>query len=191
MESHFMAYMYRLRLIDRWSLMRHTEKDSVAQHSLHVALLAHALCTIATSVYGRSVPTGKIVCAALFHDATEVITGDIPTPVKHHNPEILKNFRAIESMASQRLLAMIPKPLRAEYEDLFTHQTDDVQMWVKAADQLDAYIKCTVEVASGNREFAVARDQYRQRLVSLQMPEMDYFLSTYAPSFERSLDELQ
>lgn len=117
-KAIFFAYMYRLRYIERWSLMRNVMKENVAEHSFHVAILTHVLCTIANDVYDRKVPTDRIVSMALFHDATEVFTGDIPTPVKHHNPKILSNFREIEQLAADRLLDMIPDSLRAVYDPL-------------------------------------------------------------------------
>jgi 5'-deoxynucleotidase len=188
---HFLAYMYRLQHIDRWSLMRNSQRENVAEHTFHVALLAHALCTIAKNVFHKEVPTEKVVCATLFHDATEVITGDIPTPVKHHNADILRNFREIERLASERLLDMVPSELQDEYKSLLIEPSEEVLRWVKAADRLDAYLKCTVEILTGNREFVVARDECLDALRTMAMPEIDYFLETFAPSFEKTLDELR
>ncbi len=191
MGSHFLAYMYRLQYIERWSLMRNTYRENVAEHSFHVALIVHTLCMIAQHVFHKEVATGQIVCDALFHDATEVMIGDIPTPVKHHNALILKNFREIEKLAGERLLSMIPPALQTAYVPLLCENEEQTLPWVKAADRLDAYLKCTFEVLTGNREFAVARDQYRKTLRGMRMPEVDYFLDTFAPSFEKTLDEIQ
>ncbi|WP_018131028.1 5'-deoxynucleotidase [Effusibacillus pohliae] len=191
MESHFFAYMYRLRYIKRWSLMRNVVDENVAEHSFHVALLTHALCSIANGVFGKQVPTEKAVTLALFHDVTEVFTGDIPTPVKHHNPNILHNFREIEQMAADRLLNMIPEPLQQRYRPLILEKSDPhLWHWVKAADLLDAYLKCASELSAGNREFAVAQKQIEQKMQELNMPELDYFLAHLAPSFEKTLDEI-
>lgn len=192
MESHFFAYLYRLRYIERWSLMRNVMKENVAEHSFHVALLTHALCTIANEVYGRAVPTDKVVTLALFHDATEVFTGDIPTPVKHHNPEILHNFREIEQVAAQRLFKMVPEPLREVYRPLVSDkQTQhEWKRYIKAADLLDAYLKCVSELSAGNREFTQAKKQIGQSMEAMEMPELDYFLEHFAPSLEKTLDEL-
>ena len=118
MESHFIAYMYRLRYIERWSLMRSTIRENVAEHSYHVALLAHMLCEIGNHLFGKSLILDRATTMALFHDATEVFTGDIPTPVKHHNPKMLANFREIEAMAAERLLSMVPPELRETYAPL-------------------------------------------------------------------------
>jgi 5'-deoxynucleotidase len=193
--GHFYAYLYRLRLIDRWSLMRNTTRESAAEHSFQVALLTHALCTIARDVFGKAVDTERAVVLALFHDATEVITGDVPTPVKHHNPAILAAMREVEGLAAARLLGMVPEGLRGTYAPLIDPARADASdaallPWVKAADKLDAYLKCVAELAAGNREFAVARRQLEEPLRHSPLPEVRYFLEHFAPGFERTLDEL-
>jgi 5'-deoxynucleotidase len=190
--NHFFAYLYRLRFIQRWSLMRNAVPESVAEHSFQVAILAHALCTISEKVFHKQPPTERAVTLALFHDAEEVITGDIPTPVKHHNAELLRSLRQVEALASERLLGMVPEPLSATYRPLLSgkERDPDLLAWVKAADKLDAYLKCAMELAVGNREFAMAQRQLEQTLQELGMPEVDYFLEHFAPSFEKTLDEL-
>ena len=218
MESHFLAYLYRLRHIERWSLMRNTTRENVAEHSYHVALLAHLLCEIGNRVFGKRLNAERAATMALFHDATEVFTGDIPTPVKHHNPRMLDSFREIEALAAKRLAAMVPEPLREAYAPLLKGKTwqqsaaeadpgsekpdnektgadpsaDDAELrkYLKAADLLDAYLKCTVELASGNREFAVAHRQIKASLDRLALPEAEWFLERFAPSFAKTLDEL-
>ena len=197
MESHFIAYLYRLRYIERWSLMRNTTRENVAEHSYHVALLAHMLCEIGNRLFGRSLNADRATTMALFHDVTEVFTGDIPTPVKHHNPKMLANFREIEAMAAERLLGMAPPELQEAYAPLIhghdanAGDTDaELLRIVKAADLLDAYLKCLSELSSGNREFAVAKGQTEQALAKLAMPEIDWFLTNLAPSFGMTLDEL-
>ncbi|MFD0870162.1 MULTISPECIES: 5'-deoxynucleotidase [Paenibacillus] len=191
MDSHFFAYMYRLRYIKRWSLMRNVVSENVAEHSFHVAMLTHVLCTIANEVYGRSLPVDKAVSMALFHDAAEVFTGDIPTPVKHQNEDILSSFREIERHASKKLLSMMPPQLKDAYRPLLEGgQDEELRVMVKAADLLDAYIKCVTELSTGNREFAVAKKQIEQSMIELDLPEVRYFLEHLAPSFEKTLDEL-
>ncbi|WP_334075892.1 MULTISPECIES: 5'-deoxynucleotidase [Paenibacillus] len=197
MSYHFSAYMYRLRSIQRWSLMRSTAAENVAEHSFHVALLSHLLCEIGNHVTGRSLNAERAATLALFHDATEVFTGDIPTPVKHHNPKLLASFREMEGIAAERLLSMVPPSLRAVYAPLVspsTHQGPDgdaeLMRMVKAADTLDAYLKCAWELAAGNREFAVAKQQLLAKLEHMCLPEVDFFLREFAPSFEMTLDEL-
>ncbi|GAB2722851.1 5'-deoxynucleotidase [Paenibacillus thermoaerophilus] len=192
MNSPFFAYMYRLRYIKRWSLMRSVNRENVAEHSYQVALLAHALCTIGNTHFGRSYPTERIVVQALFHDATEVITGDIPTPVKHHNREILRNFREIERLAGERLVNMVPPSLKPVYEPLVSGDGLDEQSRrvLKAADSLDAYLKCVIEQSAGNPEFAAAQRQIEQAMKEMAMPELDYFLRELAPAFAMTLDEM-
>ncbi|MBO9607488.1 MAG: 5'-deoxynucleotidase [Paenibacillaceae bacterium] len=192
-QSHFFAYMYRLRYIKRWSLMRNVVEENVAEHSYHVALLTHMLCSIANEIYSRGVDTGAAVSLALFHDASETITGDIPTPVKHHNPGIVASFREIEKLAADRLTGMVPEPLRDLYAPLIAGKSGgngELNKLVKAADLLDAYLKCTTELSTGNREFAVAKKQLETKIAALALPEVDYFLQHLAPSVEKTLDEL-
>lgn len=192
MSHHFVAYLYRLQYIERWSLMRKTTSENVAEHSYHTALLAHLLGNIAKHVFGRDVDPDKAASYALFHDATEVITGDIPTPVKHHNPELLGNFRRIEQLAADRLLATVPAELRNVYRSMLSREAESPELakLVKAADVLDAYLKCVKEMSAGNREFATARRQMEERLRALDMPEVVWFLDKLAPSFEKTIDEL-
>ncbi|GAA0133705.1 5'-deoxynucleotidase [Paenibacillus sp. YSY-4.3] len=198
MNFHFSAYMYRLRSIKRWSLMRSTATENVAEHSFHVALLTHLLCEIGNHLYGRSLNSDRAATLALFHDATEVFTGDIPTPVKHHNPRLLSSFREMEEIAAERLLSMVPLELQQTYGPLLSpnhyasrNAEDDLLLkYVKAADSLDAYLKCAWELTSGNREFAVAKEQLLDKLQRLSLPEIDYFLEHLAPSFDMTLDEL-
>lgn len=197
MDSHFFAYMYRLKYIERWSLMRNTTKENVAEHTFHVALLAHMLCEIGNRIFGKSYNADRAVTIALFHDATEVFTGDIPTPVKHHNPKMLASFREIEAMAAERLLGMVPASLQPAYGSLLGKQSDtaaghDKQLHhiVKAADLLDAYLKCLSELSAGNREFLVAKGQTELALAKLNMQEVEWFLAHLAPSLGMTLDEL-
>lgn len=197
MNYHFSAYMYRLRSIHRWSLMRSTATENVAEHSYHVALLTHLLCEIGNGMFGRQLNSERGATLALFHDATEVFTGDIPTPVKHHNPRLLSNFREMESIAAERLLSMVPLELTSTYEPLLSHNEHTsnpedavLHKYVKAADSLDAYLKCAWELTAGNREFAVAKKQLFEKLEKLNLPEIQYFLDHFASSFEMTLDEL-
>nr|WP_216671531.1 5'-deoxynucleotidase [Saccharibacillus qingshengii] len=191
----FSAYLYRLKHIKRWSLMRSTMTENVAEHSYHVALLSHLLCTIGNELYGKSLNADRASSLALFHDAPEVFTGDIPTPVKHHNETLLTNFRLIEQMGAQRLNDMAPEALQPVYASLIgttePNEEDKVlHAYVKAADRIDAYLKCAWEVAAGNREFAVAKHQTEEKLAESAMPEVEYFLKHLAPAFEMTLDEL-
>jgi len=192
MGHHFLAYLYRLKYIKRWTLMRSTAPENVAEHSYQVAVLTHLLCSIAKEIFGRDVDPARAAAYALFHDASEVFTGDIPTPVKHHNPRILANFREIEAIAAERLLSTVPDALKATYEPLLKRAPDDPELYryVKAADLLDAYLKCLNEVSAGNREFAIALRENEERLQALHMPEADWFLEHLAPSLAKTIDEL-
>lgn len=192
MANHYLAYLYRLQYIERWSLMRNTTSENVAEHSYHVALIAHALGSIAREIFKRDINPDEAVTYALFHDATEVFTGDIPTPVKHHNPHILANFREIEALAAERLLATVPNELQETYRPLIGLKPANPELakLLKAADLLDAYLKCISEMSAGNREFATARRQSEEKLRKLDMPEVEWFLTHLAPGFERTIDEL-
>ncbi|MFC5468904.1 5'-deoxynucleotidase [Cohnella suwonensis] len=192
MANHFLAYLYRLQHIERWSLMRNTTSENVAEHSYHVAIIAHALGNIAREIFKKDINPDEAASYALFHDATEVFTGDIPTPVKHHNPRILANFREIEHLAAERLLATVPSELQSRYEPLLGRKPANPEMerLLKAADLLDAYLKCISEMSAGNREFATARRQSEEKLNALALPEVEWFLANLAPAFEKTLDEL-
>jgi 5'-deoxynucleotidase len=197
LSYHFSAYLYRLQYIQRWSLMRSTAPENVAEHSFHVALLTHMLCSIGNVHFGRSLNAERAATIALFHDASEVFTGDIATPVKYNNPRLLTSFREMEKVAADRLTGMIPSELKSIYIQLIRPEdsppdSEDILLhsYVKAADRLDAYLKCVWEVAAGNREFAAAKEQTAAKLRGLDLQEVDYFLTHMAPSFEMSLDEL-
>lgn len=172
--------------------MRSALPENVAEHSFDVALLTHALCTIQRDIYGGEIDTGRAVILALFHDVTEVITGDIPSPVKHHDAAIQQNLREMESLAGEQLLSMAPEDLLPAYRPLVrtTEADGDVLAVVKAADKLSAYLKCASEIAAGNREFAVAKRQLEATVRAIGSPEVDYFLEHFAPSFDQTLDEI-
>ena len=191
MGSHLIANLYRLRYIERWSLMRNVTKENVAEHSFQVSLITHCLCSIANEVFDKEINTDKAVTLSLFHDVTEVFTGDIPTPVKHHNSDILKNFRDIENLAAERLVKQAPEQLKHIYKDMIIDEQDaELMSYIKAADLLDAYLKCVTELTAGNKEFVIAKEQIEKKLNDLNMPEIDYFLTDFAPSFEKTLDEI-
>ncbi|RXJ00661.1 5'-deoxynucleotidase [Anaerobacillus alkaliphilus] len=191
MESHLMANLFRLRYIERWSLMRNVMKENVAEHTFHVSLITHCLCSIANEIFHKEVNTEKAVTLSLFHDVTEVYTGDIPTPVKHHNKNILKNFRDIEDLAAERLVQQAPDPLKNIYRQVISEKHDhELTSFIKAADLLDAYLKCVSELSAGNKEFVVAKSQIEEKILELHMPEVNYFLTHFVPSFEKTLDEI-
>jgi 5'-deoxynucleotidase len=190
MPYSFYALLSRMKNIDRWSLMRNSSHENVQEHSHMVAVLAHALAVIGREVYGRDVDPGRAAAAALFHDASEIFTGDMPTPVKYHNPEIITAYKKVEALASDKLLATLPPELQGAYAPLLTPEAGYAASLIKAADKLAAYIKCLEELKTGNNEFRSAAGQTLDKLMSLDMPEVGYFMEHFIESFGLTLDEL-
>lgn len=192
-KNGFFAMLTRMRHITRWGLMRNNIRENLTEHSFDTAVTAHALAVIGRERFGRDIDPGQIAAVALFHDAGEIITGDLPTPVKYHNPSIHAAYRSIERAASDSLLQMLPPELRPSYRVLFDFETDDPALYryVKAADKISAYIKCVEELRGGNDEFRRAAVQTREAIAAMQMPEVDYYMEQFAPAFSLSLDELQ
>ena len=190
MGNHFFAYISRMRCVKRWALMRNTEEENISEHSHMVAVLAHALAVIRNRVYGDSVDADRVAVVALYHDATEILTGDMPTPIKYYNPEIKESYRKVERVAEEKLLSMLPSDIRADYVPLLQNTDDSVRALVKAADKLSAYIKCVEELKAGNMEFKKAAEQTRAALEAMILPELEYFLANCMDSFAKTLDEL-
>ena len=190
MPYHFFPMIARMRYIDRWGLMRNTQVENIQEHSHMVAVLAHALAVIQNKYFGGQVDPGAVAVAALYHDASEIITGDMPTPIKYDNPEIREAYKAVESVAEQKLLSMLPPELRAEYEQIITIPDPDVHALVKAADKLSAYLKCVEELKAGNLEFKKAREQTYAALCQNPIPSLTYFMEHFLSGFELTLDEL-
>jgi len=190
--SHFFAYLSRMKFIKRWGLMRNTYPENVQEHSLRVAQIAHALALIKNRFYGGTVDPDRVAVLALYHDAGEVLIGDLPSPIKYFNPEIHKAYREIESSAVEKLVSMMPNELADDYREVLKGQNTDPahQEIVKAADKICAYIKCLEEAVSGNREFSKAEESLRAAVEAIQLPEVEYFLKTFIPSFRLTLDEL-
>jgi len=190
MKHSFFALISRMRYITRWSLMRNSAIENVQEHSHMVAVIAHSLAVIRRDVFGQDADPGEIAAAALYHDASEILTGDLPTPVKYFNPDIMTAYKHVESLASRKLLSALPEEMRPAYEPLLSSNTNETSSLVKAADKLTAYIKCLEELKAGNLEFRLAAEQSRDRLEKLNMPEVDYFIEHFIPAFELTLDEL-
>lgn len=190
--SHFFAYIGRLRWIRRWGLMRNAIDENVATHSWEVATIAHALAVIRNREFGGDTNPETVVTAALYHDATEVITGDMPTPVKYHSAVMREAFQDIEHKAADELLALLPEHLREDFAPYIKESRldGDVAELVKAADRLSALLKCEAEIQAGNREFEPAARQIRQRLEEENLPEVGYFLEVFAPGYSQPLDHL-
>lgn len=191
MENEFYALMSRMRFITRWGLMRNTFPENVQEHSHQVAVLAHALALIRREILKMEGPDpDKCAVAALYHDASEILTGDLPTPIKYYNSDIKNAYKKVEWVAGQRLLGMLPKELRSSYEHLVLEDDLEVLPIVKAADKLSAYIKCLEEQKAGNREFDAAEAQIRKALNELHLPELDWFMDHCMEAFSASLDQL-
>ena len=189
--SHFFAYLSRMRFIQRWALMRNTAPENVQEHSHQVAVLAHALAVIRNELFGGQVDAGAVAAAALYHDAGEIFTGDMPTPIKYFNPEIREAYRKVEEVADQKLLGMLPEALRPVYEDILRPADPEVEELVKAADKLSAHIKCLEELKAGNEEFRQAARQTAEALDGYDLPELRYFREQFLGSFQLTLDEME
>jgi 5'-deoxynucleotidase len=188
----FYAYLSRMRYISRWGLMRNSCPENVQEHSHMVAVLAHALGLISREVFGKEhVSPETCATVALFHDASEIITGDLPTPVKYYSGEIRDAYKKVEDVAAEELLAMLPTALRGCYEPLLKDVSPEVEKIVKAADKLSAHIKCLEELKASNHEFILAARQTRQALDDMDMPEVQYFIENFLDSFTLTLDELK
>ena len=191
MDSNFFALLSRMRYIERWSLMRNSIHENIQEHSHMVAVIAHALGVIRRDVYG--IPCDPEACAAvaLYHDASEILTGDLPTPIKYHDEEIMSAYRRVETIASEKLLSMLPPELQPAFEPILVGETQrQLHPIVKAADKLSAYIKCIEERKAGNNEFLNAEKQTLEAIHSYGLPEAEYFIEHFIPAFEKTLDEL-
>ena len=191
MNSHFFAYISRMRFIQRWALMRNTAPENVQEHSHQVAVLAHALALIRNEKFGGHVDPGLVAAAALYHDASEILTGDMPTPIKYDNPAIRTAYKDVEAVAEGKLLGMLPPELQGAYAPVLTAVDPEVEQLVKAADKLSAHIKCLEELKAGNAEFRDAAAQTHRALEAFDLPEVRYFMDTFLPSFSLTLDELK
>ena len=191
MANEFFALLSRMRYITRWGLMRNTFAENIQEHSHQVAVLAHGLALIRREILHLEGPDpDRCAVAALYHDASEILTGDMPTPIKYYNPEIRTAYKQVEKVAGQRLLTMLPQELRASYEHLVLEDDPEVLPIVKAADKLSAYIKCLEEQKAGNREFDSAEAQIRQALEGLHREELDWFMENCMEAFSLNLDQL-
>ena len=191
--SNFFAMLYRMRYIDRWGLMNNTRVENISEHSLDVAVLAHALVTIANKRFSANLSADRAAVMGLFHDASEIITGDLPTPVKYYNEDIKKAYKEIEAVSEDSLLGMLPEDLKEDYEPLISSQKCDESLapYVKAADKLSALIKCISEIRMGNTEFVKAERTIREAINKIDLPAVSVFMTEFMPSYELTLDELE
>jgi len=193
MNSNFYAMLARMKYINRWGLMRNTRNETLSEHCLDTAFIAHALVIIHNRKFGGNLNPEHAACLAMFHDASEIITGDMPTPVKYFNPEIRQAYKDIENVANKKLLSMLPEEFYEDYQALLEPDPASYEhMLIKAADKLAAYIKCVEELRSGNREFAKAESALRAEIeVYCKYEEVQYFMDTFIDTFRKTLDELE
>ncbi len=180
-----------MKLIDRWALMHNASKENIAEHSHTVAVLSHALALIGNKEFGKCYNAERAALLALYHDTTEVITGDMPTPVKYYNDEIKNVYKDIEHAAGERLLDMLPEDYKGDFAPFFEKREEDAELWqlVKAADKIGALIKCIEEMRTGNREFEIALEAQEKKIRSIELPEVKFFCDNFLPAYYKTLDE--
>ena len=191
-SSHFFAYLSRMKFIHRWGLMRNTLVENIQEHSLQVAMIAHALALIRNRLFAGDLNPERVMVLAVFHEVSEVITGDFPSPLKYFNPEISRAYSEIEQVARRKLWDMIPAELKEDYRSVLFPEEADAEGWevVKAADKISAYAKCLEELKAGNQEFAKAKESIEREIARLKLPEVAYFMREFVHSFALALDEL-
>lgn len=190
--NSFFAMMSRMKYIDRWALMRNSRQENLSEHSLEVSMIAHALAVIGNSCLGKQLDAQKAAVLGMYHDATEIITGDMPTPVKYYNRQMKDTYKDIEQQAAGTLLSMLPEQMQEAYRGIFSSQDEDAYLWklVKAADKLSAYIKCIEEEQAGNREFISAKEMALGHIRNMELPETELFLEYFIDAYGKNLDEL-
>ena len=191
-NSNFLAILSRMKYIDRWNLMRNTRRESLADHTLDVIFIAHVLVEIANTYFDKKLDAGRAVLLAAFHDAPEIITGDLPTPVKYFGPDIKEAYDHVEEAAKDKMISQLPEELQETYSNIMSAKSpEDAELakYVKAADKISALIKCIEEEQSGNKDFDQAKEATLQKINSFQMPEVEYFMEHFLPGYYMTLDE--
>lgn len=191
-QSHFYAMLSRMKYINRWGLMNNTKNENISEHSLQVAIIAHCLVLIHNKRYGGSINPERAALLAIFHDSTEIITGDMPTPIKYFNPEIKEAYQKIENTAANKLISMLPDDFQEDFEQIIKmsgSNDGEIKKYVKAADKFSALIKCIDEMRMGNDEFRKAKESIESSIHNMNMPETEIFEKEFLPSFYLSLDE--
>ncbi len=188
--NNFFGMLARMKYINRWGLMRNTITENIAEHSLEVAIIAHALAIIGNTYLGKNLNAEHIAVLAIMHDTTEIITGDMPTPIKYYAPEIRDSYKKVEKVAAYQLLAELPKEMQPEYEKILIEEKNEDWKYVKAADKLSAYIKCIEESNMGNTDFAKAEETLKAFVESIGMEEVEYFIENFLPSYTKTVDEI-
>lgn len=192
MDYDFYAYLLRMKYIRRWALMRCTSDENIMEHSWEVSIIAHALALIKNEKFGGSVDEYKTLCLAVYHETSEVVTGDLPTPIKYFNDDIKTAYKSLEALSCQKLVSKLPEELREKYETFVSGDTKSEEYkLMKAADRICAYIKCVEELKVGNREFIKAKESIGADIFAIDDPAVQYFCKYILPTFEKSLDELE
>lgn len=191
MNSNFFAMVNRMKFIDRWALMNNSNKENIAEHSHNVAIITHGLAVIGNKKFDKNYNAERAALLAIYHDTTEVITGDMPTPVKYYNDDIKNVYKNIEHIAGERLLAMLPDEFQDEYKPFFEKTEQDAELWqlVKAADKIDALIKCIEETRMGNKEFEKALESQKKKIDEIKLDEVIYFKENFLNAYYLTLDE--
>lgn len=192
-NSHFFAMLSRMKYISRWGLMNNTKTENISEHSLQTAMFAHLLVLVHNNNTGENLNAERAALIGMYHDATEIITGDMPTPVKYYNPEIISSYKEVERIAGEKLTSMLPGELRPEYEDIILlkkKEDKELYKYVKAADKLSALVKCIEEIRMGNDEFKSAEISTKKAIKNMNLPEADEFMEKFLPSFSLTLDDI-
>lgn len=192
-RHHFFAFLSRMKFINRWGLMRNTHPENIQEHSLQVAVIAHALAVIRNTYFCGALNTERVAVLAMYHDSNEIITGDMPTPIKYYNPDIRNAYKEVEHLSKEKLVSMLPDEMKDKFRKILFIQEDEKDSWeiVKAADRIAAYIKCVEEEKAANSEFRKAGDAIYKTITDIKLPEVKYFMDNFIASFSLSLDELE
>lgn len=192
-ENNFFAMVSRMKYINRWGLMHNSDSENDCVHSLEVAIIAHALGVINNKFFGGSINADRLALMGMYHDATEIITGDMPTPVKYYSPVIRAAYAELDKVAKDELLKGLPEEMRDVYAPLLDSTEEEKELWkyVKAADKISAYIKCIEEGRMGNKDFEKALESIHNIIINMHMPEVDYYMEHFIPAYKLTLDELK
>ncbi|MBE5935553.1 MAG: 5'-deoxynucleotidase [Lachnospiraceae bacterium] len=192
MKGNFFAMMSRMKYIERWALMKNTAQENVCEHSLEVAMIAHALAVIGNTRFNKDLNAEKAALIGMYHDSSEIITGDMPTPVKYYNEEIKNAMKEVECVANKKILNMLPEDMRESYKSIFFKTEEDEYLWklVKGADKISALIKCMEEMNTGNTEFRSAKASLEKSIDQMELPEIEVFIKDFLPAYGNTLDEL-
>ena len=188
--NNFFGMLARMKYINRWGLMRNTKTENIAEHSLEVAIIAHALAVIGNTYFEKKIDAAHIAMLGVMHDTTEIITGDLPTPIKYYAPEIRDAYKKVENVAANQLLSELPEEMRSSYKNILIEENNTDWKYVKAADKMSAYIKCIEERKTGNKDFIKAEETIKKSLDDMKMEEVDKFIDVFLPSYAMTLDEI-